>query len=180
MAARSVVPNDVFDPHAELCAHYQRVARTKFDGLIPRDFRITFNPFLRRWTGRISYSERLIEISQYHLVRYGLRDAMATLEHELLHLYLHTLGLPSGHTKNFKRLAAQKGIRVFHANAYPRNRSARTRCLYECRACGRLVSRMRRIAPRHRLACGPCCRAHAAGGWDPRFELRFLGRVVMA
>jgi predicted SprT family Zn-dependent metalloprotease len=180
MAARGLVRNHVLDPRAALCAHYQRVARTKFDGLIPRDFRIEINPLLRRLTGRISYRERLIEIAQYHLVRYGLGDAIATLEHELLHLYLHTLGLPSGHTKDFRRLAAKKGIRVFHANPYPRNRAAPTRCLYECPACGRIVSRMRRSAGRHRLACGPCCRAHAAGAWDRRFELAFVGRVRMA
>jgi predicted SprT family Zn-dependent metalloprotease len=152
---------------------------TKFEGLIPRDFRIVFNPFLRRLTGRITYSLRLIEISRYHYTKYGMKDAVATLEHELLHLYLHKMGLPSGHNKDFKRLAAKKGIRVFHANAYPRNRTSPYRYLYECPHCERMVSRMRRIARPHGLACGICCRAHSAGAWDSRFVLDFIGRVRM-
>ena len=167
------------DPLSELRRHYQKVTLTKFDGVIPRDFRIVFNPFLRRLTGRITYGLRLIEISRYHYMKYGMKDAIATLEHEPLHLNLHTLGLPSGHNKDFKRLAAKKGIRVFHANAYPRNRSTPYRYLYECPGCGRMVSRMRRIAGPHGLACGICCRARAAGAWDPRFVLALVGKVRM-
>ncbi len=166
----------LLDPIAELRRHYSKVVQTKFDGVIPRDFRIVFNPFLRRLTGRITYGLRLIEISRYHFTKYGMKDAVATLEHELLHLYLHKLGQPSGHTKDFKRLAAKKGIRVFHANAYPRNRTSPFRWLYECPCCGRMVSRMRRTAG---LACGICCRAHSGGAWDARYELAFIGRVRM-
>lgn len=160
----------------ELRAHYQKCVTTKFDGIIPRDYRIVFNPFLRRLTGRITYSQKLIEISRYHFTKYGMKDAIATLEHELLHLYLHRLGLPSGHNNDFKRLAAKKSIRVFHANAYPRNRSSPFRYLYECPSCRRMVSRMRKSGG---LACGICCRAHASGGWDSRYELALMARVRM-
>lgn len=169
----------MFDPLRELEAHYQAVVDTKFDGLIPRNFKITFNPFLRRLTGRITYADKLIEISRWHFARYGMKDAVATLEHELLHLYLHTIGRPSGHTKDFKRLAAKKGIRVFHANAYPQNRVSPFRYLYECASCGRLVSRRRLVRRDHGLACGICCRTHADGAWDPRYELKLLQRVRM-
>ncbi len=169
----------MFDPLRELQTHYRRVVDTKFDGLIPRDYRIVFNPHLRRLTGRITYSQRLIEISRYHFAMYGMKDAIATLEHELLHLYLHVLGKPSGHTKAYKRLAAKKGIRVFHANAYPRNRVSPFRYLYECPQCQRMVSRQRQIRGGHALACGICCRLHAEGAWDARYELRFLQRVRM-
>ncbi len=166
------------DPLAQLQGHYRRVVDDKFDGAIPRDFRLVFNPHLRRLTGRITYSERLIEISEFHVVKYGLKDAVATLEHELLHLYLHTLGRPSGHTKEFKRLAAKKGIRVYHANEYPKNRATPFRYLYECPQCERLVSRVRPVGKR--LACGICCRAHSAGRWDRRFVLQLISRVRMA
>jgi SprT-like protein len=169
----------MYDPLRELESHYQHVVNRKFDGVIPRDYRIVFNPYLRRLTGRITYSQRLIEISRYHFARYGMKDAVATLEHELLHLYLHVLGRPSGHTKAFKRLAAKKGIRVFHANAYPANRRSPYRYLYECPSCQRMVSRQRRVSGAHGLACGICCRQHAAGAWDARYELRFLHRVRM-
>jgi predicted SprT family Zn-dependent metalloprotease len=173
------LPYAPLDPVAELRRHYQRVVDTKFDGVIPRDFRIVFNPFLRRLTGRITYGLRLIEVSRYHYTKYGMKDAIATLEHELLHLYLHKLGLPSGHNKDFKRLAAKKGIRVFHANAYPRNRTTPYRYLYECPSCRRMVSRMRRISGPHGLACGICCRTHTSGQWDARYELAFIARVRM-
>lgn len=157
--------------------HYRRVAEGKFEGRIPRDFRIRFNPRLRRLTGRITYQERLIEISSFHFRKYGLSDAIATLEHELLHLYLHRLGRPSGHTVEFKRLAREKGIRVFHDNAYPRNQATPYRYLYECPACHRLVSRQRPTGGE--LACGVCCREHTGGAWDPRFALRLVRRVRM-
>jgi predicted SprT family Zn-dependent metalloprotease len=169
----------MFDPVRELCAHYQRVVDSKFEGRIPRDYRVVFNGHLRRLTGRITYGQRLIEISRYHYSVYGMADAVATLEHELLHLYLHELGRPSGHTNEFKRLAAQKHIRVFHANDYPKNRLTSYRYLYECPSCQRLVSRVRRMRDVHGLACGTCCRAHAAGAWDERYALRFVSRVRM-
>ena len=40
--------------------------------------------------------------------------ARATLEHEMLHLYLHRLGKPSGHNNLFKQAAKLLDIRVFH------------------------------------------------------------------
>lgn len=169
----------MLDAVPELYRHYQRVVDGKFEGRIPRDYRIVFNRHLRRLTGRITYGQRLIEISRYHHVMYGLSDTLATLEHELLHLYLHELGRPSGHTREFKRLAAAKQIRVFHANDYPRNRLTSFRYLYECPSCQRLVSRVRRVREVHGLACGICCRAHASGAWDERYALRFVSRVRM-
>jgi predicted SprT family Zn-dependent metalloprotease len=157
--------------------HYRAANHIKFDGVLPEDYRIAFNPLLRRLTGRITYSTRLIEISQFHFHHYGYDDAVATLEHELLHLYLHTLGQPSGHNALFKEVARQLGIRVFHSNAYPRNQPTRQRYVYECPACGRMVFRRRQ---RHGLACGVCCRLEARGAWDERFALRLIQTVKLA
>ena len=81
---------------ALLSDHYRAVNASKFDGVLPDSYRIELNPYLRRLTGRITYSMRLIEISLYHFRQYGYADAVATLEHEMLHLYLHRLGRPSG------------------------------------------------------------------------------------
>jgi predicted SprT family Zn-dependent metalloprotease len=167
------------EPLEELREHYQRSVTEKFDGVIPRDFRIVFNPFLRRLTGRITYSLRLIEISLFHYDKYGIKDAVATLEHELLHLYLHKLGLPSGHGKEFKRMAAKKGIRVFHANPYPENTPSPFRYLYGCPRCKRMVSRRRPMKGAHNLACGICCREVTGGAWSSRFELKLIRRVRM-
>jgi predicted SprT family Zn-dependent metalloprotease len=155
--------------------HYQSANSAKFDSILPV-YGIALNPHLRRLTGRITYSERLIEISHFHLRHYGLDDAVATLEHEMLHLYLHTLRLPSGHNAYFKRYAAERAIRVFHSNPYPQNRLPRHRYVYECPACRRMVFR-KRCRPPLTLACGVCCRNHARGAWDPRFALTLLHRV---
>jgi predicted SprT family Zn-dependent metalloprotease len=158
-----------------LRAHYVTVNPIKFEGLLPPDFEIRLNPNLRRLTGRITYAARLIEISEYHLRHYGFTDAVATLEHELLHLYLHAQGKPSGHNPLFKQLAHERGIRVFHSNPYPQNRQPRHRYVYECPACLRMVFRRRRHV--RDLACGVCCRLDAGGVWDPRFRLRLIETV---
>lgn len=170
---RSIGLRDVLD---RLYAHYELANRQKFDDTLPTSYRIEFNRYLRRLTGRVTYGLRLIEISLYHYQHYGYEDAVRTLEHEMLHLYLHTLGKPSGHNALFKQLAGQLGIRVFHDNPYPRNRDSRERYVYECPSCRRMVFRKRRSCGRL-LACGICCRALADGGWDPRFQLRLVEKV---
>jgi len=162
-----------------LYAHYARANREKFGDLLPGDFAVVFNPLLRRLTGRITYGWKLIELSLWHFREYGLADAEQTLEHEMLHLYLHTLGKPSGHNTLFKAAALQRGIRVFHANAYPKNRATRHRYVYECPACGRMVFR-KRAERRHTIACGVCCRSSAGGAWDDRFALRLVEKVRFA
>lgn len=159
--------------------HYRRVNRDKFDDVLPANYRIEFNPLLRRLTGRITYGWRLIEISLFHFREYGLDDARRTLEHEMLHLYLHTLGRPSGHNALFKEAARALGIRVFHANPYPRNRAPRHRYVYECPECARMVFR-KRPQDRHAIACGVCCRRLADGAWDARFTLRLVEKVKFA
>lgn len=163
---------------SELQNHYRNANGCKFEGILPKDYRIALNPKLRRLTGRITYGLKLIELSSFHVRTYGYPDAVATLEHEMLHLYLHTLGRPSGHTSLFKDVARSKEIRVFHANPYPKNRTSRQRYVYECPACQRMVFR-KRPHP-HGLACGVCCRHLAAGGWDDRFELRLMHKVKLA
>jgi ribosomal protein L37AE/L43A len=97
----------------------------------------------------------------------------------MLHLYLHVLGRPSGHNALFKQAAGQLGIRVFHANPYPKNRATRDRYVYECPACGRMAFRKRASAP-DAIACGVCCRLQAGGEWDPRFAMRLLEKVRFA
>jgi predicted SprT family Zn-dependent metalloprotease len=166
---------DVID---QLADHYGSANHLKFDGILPQKYDITFNPYLRRLTGRITYGMRLIEISLFHFRQYGYGDAVQTLEHEMLHLYLHTLGKPSGHNTLFKEIARSLDIRVFHSNPYPRNTPSRHRHVYECPSCGRMVFRRRR--QRSQLACGVCCREQAEGYWDERFELKLVNTVKFA
>jgi SprT-like protein len=158
--------------------HFHQANDSKFETSLPSDYRIEWNPNLRRLTGRITYSQRLIEISSWHYRTYGYADAVATLEHEMLHLYLHRAGLPSGHNAHFKREAERRGIRVYHSNEYPRNQTPRDRYLYLCPSCGRMVFRQRRRTE-YRLACGICCRTLADGAWDARFTLQLVTKVRM-
>jgi predicted SprT family Zn-dependent metalloprotease len=162
-----------------LRVHYAGVNRQKFGNKLPTDYSIVFNPRLRRLTGRITYRARLIEISSYHYREYGFDDAKATLEHEMLHLYLHVQRVPSGHNNRFKRLAHELGIRVFHNNDYRRNRQQPTRYVYQCPHCCRMVFRKRPIRDA-KLACGPCCRELAEGRFDRRFMLSFMEKIRMA
>jgi predicted SprT family Zn-dependent metalloprotease len=158
--------------------HYGIANRSKFDGILPDEYRIEWNYNLRRLTGRITYSHRLIELSMFHYCRYGYDDAVATLEHEMLHLYLHRRRVPSGHNMVFKREAAARGIRVFHSNEYPRNQAPRDRYLYLCMTCGRMVFRQRR-QDSNILACGICCRERNGGLWDQRYALQLVQKVRM-
>jgi predicted SprT family Zn-dependent metalloprotease len=158
--------------------HFRIANHRKFDGILPLNYSIAFNQHLRRLTGRITYGMRLIEISLFHYRQYGFTDAVRTLEHEMLHLYLHTLGKPSGHNSLFKHLAHNLDIRVFHDNPYPKNQAPRHRHVYECPACGRMV--FRRRLQRHQLACGVCCRMQADGMWDERFKLKHITTVKFA
>jgi predicted SprT family Zn-dependent metalloprotease len=162
-----------------LYVHYTATNRDKFGGLLPSDYTITLNRRLRRLTGRITYRARLIEVSGFHLDRYGFADAKATLEHEMLHLYLHVLGLPSGHNQLFKAHADRLDIRVYHSNEYQRNRQQPTRYLYQCPHCRRMVFRKRPLGEAS-LACGPCCRELACGEFDHRFALAFIDKIRMA
>jgi predicted SprT family Zn-dependent metalloprotease len=161
-----------------LVAHYRTANIELFESQLPGGYGIAWNRQLRRLSGRITYQARLIELSLYHFRTYGYADAVATLEHEMLHLYLHVLGQPSGHSRLFKELAARLGIRVFHQNSYPRNRLPRHRHVYECPACSRMVFR-RRLFRHRELACGVCCRERADGQFDRRFLLRYLHQVRM-
>jgi predicted SprT family Zn-dependent metalloprotease len=170
---------DVEEALPRLHDHYAAVNRDKLDLVLPPSYGIAFNPLLRRLTGRITYGMRLIEISTFHFRQYGFGDAVQTLEHEMLHLYLHTLGKPSGHNALFKEAARALGIRVFHANPYPKNRAPRHRYVYECPSCRRMVFR-KRPQDRHAIACGICCRSLAGGAWDERFALKLLEKVRFA
>src|SRR5437016_10254203 len=79
----SAILEAVLDPTwaiETLYAHYNNVNREKFFAALPSDYTITFNPRLRRLTGRITYSSQLIEISSFHYFSYGFCDAKATIE----------------------------------------------------------------------------------------------------
>jgi predicted SprT family Zn-dependent metalloprotease len=163
---------------AELRAHFSTVNACKFSGVLPRTS-LVVNRRLRALTGRVFYDEKLIELSHYHLVQpYGRDQAFKTLEHEMLHLYLDTIGQSPGHTPTFKRLARDLEISVWHGLPYPKNRVPTVLHMYECPVCGKRISRNRRLSEIRRNACGDCCRVHNKGGFDVRFLMRYVRTII--
>lgn len=161
----------------ELREHFVDINARKFGGVLPQAS-IVVNSRLRALTGRIFYDDRLIELSLFHLTQpNGREQAFKTLEHEMLHLYLDTLGQPAGHTREFKRLAQELDIPVWHGMAYPKNRRPQANHVYECPACAKRIERNRRLSMKQRSACGDCCRLTNGGRFDERFVMRFVETI---
>ena len=88
----------------ELVDHCAQANRFKFDGSVA-GVTLSVNPRLRALAGRVFFDEKRIELSGYHLSQpYARQVAFKALEHEMLHLYLDTRGLPTGHTPLFLSL----------------------------------------------------------------------------
>ncbi len=90
------------------------------------------------------------------------------LKHEMIHLWLHQRGLPSGHTAQFRLKARQIGQpKTRHAIARPLPKSG---WIYRCARCGAQIMRRRRFG--RPVACAACCKAHNGGKFDARFRLK--------
>ena len=99
-----------------------------------------------------------------------------TLRHELAHLVAHDRAKRrriAAHGPEWKQACADLGIpgeSRCHTLPLPRRRVSRPH-VYQCPACRFTLRRVRPInTRRRRLACHDCCRQHAAGRFDGRFE----------
>ncbi len=99
-----------------------------------------------------------------------------TLRHELAHLVAHDRAKRrriTAHGPEWKQACADLGIpgeSRCHSLPLPRRRVRRP-YVYQCPACRYTLHRVRPInTRRRRLACHDCCRQHAAGHFDGRFE----------
>ena len=99
-----------------------------------------------------------------------------TLRHELAHLVAFARARRTrikAHGEEWRRACAELGIpgeSRCHALPLPR-RNVQRPYVYRCPACGLILRRVRRINVRRRkLACRECCRRHAAGRFDGRFQ----------
>lgn len=143
---------------------FARFNAEHFDGVL-RAYRIEYNKRLRTVTGRISYRPALIELSLPLMARHPghLRE---TLLHEMVHAWLHAIGLPSGHGRDFKAKMRAVGLTsIYHALPVSRRRSRR-RYLLECPRCR--IALTRRRYPGSRVSCARC----APYGFDSRVEMR--------
>ena len=98
-----------------------------------------------------------------------------TLRHELAHLVAHLRARGrkiAPHGPEWRRACADLGIpgeSRCHTLPLPKRQVAH-RYAYQCPRCGFLLRRTRPIKARRRLACHDCCKRHARGRFDGRFE----------
>lgn len=144
-----------------------------FAGALP-ECRLGWNRRFRNLGGRIDCTRRRVELSAPHYEACGAAAIGVVLLHEMIHLSLFEERRPFGHTPLFKSRSVALGMpRIHHEMPLPdRLKGRRNTHLYAC-PCGAVIrSRIQFRAPR---ACAACCRRHAKGRYDARFQLRYVG-----
>lgn len=162
-----------------------------FDGVLP-PCRIVWSRQLTRAAGNIQVKSRLIKLSvpllretfhsnslfprEYSVCGVPCADTGSAtreiLKHEMIHLWLHERGLPSGHSAAFRAKARQLGqSKIRHEIALP---APKNFYLYSCLHCLREYSRRRRYG--RARACRACCDAYNNGVFHEKFRLR--GRKI--
>ena len=133
------------------------------------------------WHSRLSSTAGLAHVAHATvLLNPHLRafpaEVERTLRHELAHLVAHDRAgrrRIAAHGPDWRLACADLGIpgeSRCHSLPLPRRAVAR-RHVYRCPACDYTLQRVRPInSRRRRLACHDCCRQHARGQFDPRFE----------
>ncbi|MDF2441359.1 MAG: hypothetical protein JWN98_2343 [Abditibacteriota bacterium] len=181
----SVKPNDV--NVSQLSLLFDELNLKYFDNSLPA-CRIEWSRRLTRAAGNIDVRRRLVKLSTPLLIDAFASDSLfppefsvcgvpcdnpqraleEILKHEMIHLWLHELGLPSGHTPEFRAKARAIGQpRTRHGIALPIPKSG---WIYACPACHTEFSRRRRYG--RAVACAKCCKQWNKGRYDERFKLR--------
>lgn len=166
---------------------YQELNASYFDNILP-PCRILWSRQLTRTAGNIDVRRAVIKLSVPLLIDAFRRDSLfpseysvcgvqcdssdsalcEILKHEMIHLWLHVQGLPSGHTAEFRAKARAIGQpRTRHGIALPAPRSG---WIYSCAQCGGEFTRRRRYG--RSVACSACCKKHNGGKYDERYKLR--------
>ncbi len=172
---------------ATLQALYSELNGLYFENILP-PCRILWSRRLTRAAGNIEVRRKVINLSVPLLIETYRGDSLFApqfvicgvvcdsqqsalreiLKHEMIHLWLHERGLPSGHTAEFRAKARAIGQpKTRHAIDLPRPQRG---WLYTCGHCGHEFTRRRRYG--RAIACGACCKKHNGGTFDARFKLR--------
>jgi predicted SprT family Zn-dependent metalloprotease len=126
-----------------------------------------FIPGSRKWF--LDYPPK-IEIANYLQTEPNALELIRdTLGHELIHYWLWVRRRPYGHTDEFYAKMRQMGVSRY--NSVPRTRPYKW--LYECHHCLEKFPARRRLA--RALACAKCCKKHAEGRYDIRYQLVLVG-----
>lgn len=119
-------------------------------------------------SGRIDLNARL--------ERFQPEEPRRTMLHELAHLVAHHRATAAGrriqpHGPEWRRACADVGIPGESRchNLPLARREVRRRYAYQCRHCGTVVPRVKKLS--RESACYPCCREHNRGRYSRRFML---------
>lgn len=159
---------------------FDRLNREHFEGLCP-PVRLTINPRLRSAAGRIVPARRTIELNWHRLAQLP-ESRTETLFHEMIHLWLHTRGLPSGHTADFVAKMAERGHEAVRfgrgqgvngqRHDYP---GSTRRVAYRCPGCQQEFEVRRRYG--RPMACARCLRAGLGTQLLVEIGVRYLPAV---
>ncbi len=133
---------------------------------------VLWNPRMRTTAGLADYRHTRVTLNP-RIRPFGEAEIDRTLRHELAHLVARSRSRRriEPHGPEWRHACRDLGLHDetrCHDLPLPRREIAR-RHLYRCPACGLEIPRVRPI--RRRVACLPCCRAHAGGRYDDRFRL---------
>lgn len=145
---------------------------------LARAVSVSWNARMRTAAGRAYAKDWAIELNpRLQDLPEERRDAelRATFLHELAHLVAFArVGRKriAPHGPEWRQACRDLGIPDedrCHALDFQPRRLAR-KYAYTCPACDAVIQRVRRLS--RRVACFPCCRRHAGGRYDERFQLR--------
>jgi ribosomal protein L37AE/L43A len=166
---------------------YDELNETCFEGVLP-PCHIAWSRQLTRTAGNIDVRRRIIKLSvpllgdafqsdSLFAAEYSVCGVLCAsresalreiLKHEMIHLWLHERGLPSGHTAEFRAKARAIGqTKIRHDITLP---APRTGWIYTCPLCKSEFARRRRYS--RPVACMHCCKRFNGGKYHERFKLR--------
>lgn len=145
---------------------YAQMNQLHFSGQLP-GCQIEFSTRLVRTAGKIWPKQHLMRLSLPYHRHHGVAELGSTILHEMIHLWLHEQGLPSGHTPLFRQKLVEVGMsnRV-HALPMP---ARPYKYLYACPTCHEEIKTRRLI----NSSCGKCDKVY-----NPRHRFYLLQKLV--
>jgi len=140
---------------------------------LAESLQVYWNPRLITTAGLAHHEASRIDLNT-RLVQFAPEEPGHTLRHELAHLVAHYRAAGRSiqpHGPEWREACTALGIpgeQRCH-NLPMARRSVKRKFAYQCRYCGIVVPRVRRLS--RDSACYPCCRAHNHGRYSKRFLL---------
>jgi len=139
--------------------------RRFFRGTIPQP-RLKLNNRMKK-AGSVDLSSWQMDISVSYHDRYGWGDELKnTVKHEMIHLYLKTVGKPTGHNRYFKEIMERVACSL---HSKPNRRPHKY--VFECPRCRKEYKARKWIGKRY--SCGTC----SQGTFNRRYILEFKRRL---